>query len=101
MKPSTPTRDGYEFVGWYKDGKPYDFTKVLTGDLVLIAEWEKIDVTIYQVTIDYNDGTGKKEIINVESGEELDKFSDPTRSNYEFVVYNFELCLQRRIGFES
>lgn len=38
-----PTRDGYEFTGWYTDprGKnPYKFGTAVTGDMILYAGWE-------------------------------------------------------------
>ncbi len=40
-KPDDPTRSGYTFKGWYLDGEPYDFSKPITGDCKLVAEWEK------------------------------------------------------------
>lgn len=41
--PSEPTRDGYTFAGWTTDreGKSaYDFSKPVTGDLMLFAQWK-------------------------------------------------------------
>ena len=41
-KPSDPTREGYEFAGWYTDSAlttPYDFSSTVTGDLKLYAKW--------------------------------------------------------------
>ena len=39
--PAEPTRDGYVFYGWALDGKPYDFTAAVNGDLTLTALWGK------------------------------------------------------------
>lgn len=40
-----PVRDGYEFIGWYKDAActvPYAFSDAVTGDLTLYAGWKEI-----------------------------------------------------------
>ena len=42
-KPTNPTKDGYKFVGWLLNGKSYDFTKEVTGNITLVASWEKTD----------------------------------------------------------
>ncbi|WP_159430431.1 discoidin domain-containing protein [Collinsella phocaeensis] len=41
-KPADPVRDGYTFKGWMLDGKAYDFDAEVTGDITLIAAWEKV-----------------------------------------------------------
>ena len=38
----TPTKTGYAFVGWYKDGEPFDFNTPITGDITLTAVYEEI-----------------------------------------------------------
>ena len=41
-KPDDPTREGYEFSGWYTDeacANAYDFATPVTGDLTLYAKW--------------------------------------------------------------
>ena len=41
-RPADPTREGYEFGGWYADAAlaaPYDFDAPVTADLVLYAKW--------------------------------------------------------------
>ncbi len=40
-EPEEPTREGYEFMGWYYEGGLYDFTEPVTNDLVLEAKWTK------------------------------------------------------------
>ncbi|MDN3017456.1 InlB B-repeat-containing protein [Paenibacillus sp. BSR1-1] len=44
-EPSTPTRTGYKFVGWYKDTKlkqEWNFTtNIVTANLTLYAKWKK------------------------------------------------------------
>ena len=38
--PTDPTKDGYDFVGWYVNGKKYDFDTKVTSDLEIEARWE-------------------------------------------------------------
>ena len=43
-KPSDPTKEGYKFVGWYKDmglNNPMNFDTPITSNLTLYAKWEK------------------------------------------------------------
>lgn len=40
-----PTKEGYEFIGWYEDKdytKPIESTKEKVGDITIYAKWEKI-----------------------------------------------------------
>lgn len=41
-EPAAPTRDGYNFTGWLKDGQRYDFSTPVTGNLYLSAGWEAV-----------------------------------------------------------
>ena len=41
-KPTDPTKDGYNFLGWYLDNKEYDFNTKVTKDIILVASWSKI-----------------------------------------------------------
>lgn len=43
--PTAPTKPGYDFAGWYKDGTKFTFDSSLTENLTLTAHWtEKKDV---------------------------------------------------------
>ena len=41
-KPADPTKTGYNFLGWYKEGSttPFDFSTPITADIKLYAKWE-------------------------------------------------------------
>ena len=44
--PQAPTRDGYEFGGWYLDAsctKPFDMSAAVTGDMTVYAKWTPVD----------------------------------------------------------
>src|SRR5574344_1626334 len=58
-KPTNPTREGYTFKGWYKNGtytagSEWDFAKdVVTSDITLYAKWESIPFYSLLNNIDY------------------------------------------------
>ncbi|MBR5337569.1 MAG: InlB B-repeat-containing protein [Lachnospiraceae bacterium] len=42
-KPDDPTRDGYDFMGWFADAglkTPFDFNREITADTVIYAGWK-------------------------------------------------------------
>lgn len=41
IEPMIPTKDGYEFIGWYKDNKKFDFNTKITSNIILNAKYEK------------------------------------------------------------
>ena len=58
-EPDDPTREGYEFAGWYADEDctvAYDFTKPVTGDMTLYAKWDQKSAAMYRL---YNPYTGE------------------------------------------
>ena len=50
-KPTTPTRTGYTFEGWFtSDGTEWDFSKPVTSDLTLTAKWKSNTTTTSNTT---------------------------------------------------
>ena len=37
-----PVKEGYKFIGWFVDGKEFDFNTPITGDLKIEARFEKL-----------------------------------------------------------
>ena len=74
-RPDDPTRDGYEFAGWFVDGSlkfPYDFSIPVAGPLTLHAKWKKLSledavVSLGAQTYTY-DGSAKCPIPEVRLG---------------------------------
>lgn len=48
-KPSDPVKNGYKFLGWYLNGKLYNFDKKITKNITLVAKWEKLPVINYLI----------------------------------------------------
>jgi uncharacterized repeat protein (TIGR02543 family) len=63
-KPTDPTKEGVKFGGWFIDKEfttAYDFDSKVEADLTIYAKW----LSVYTVTLNYNDGTGKTKDISV------------------------------------
>lgn len=41
-KPTDPTKANFAFKGWFLDGIEYDFSQLVTKDIILVAQWEEI-----------------------------------------------------------
>lgn len=44
-EPTAPTRNGYNFAGWYYGNNKYDFNAAVLKDITLVAKWEKINTS--------------------------------------------------------
>ncbi|MGM9971511.1 MAG: InlB B-repeat-containing protein, partial [Anaeroplasmataceae bacterium] len=66
--PTSPTKTGYRFVGWYSDSSlntAYDFSDSVTSSITLYAKWEEIT---YSVTYVINGhGQAQESLSNVTS----------------------------------
>lgn len=94
-KPQNPTRTGYTFVGWYKDGVEYDFDTTITESVsfTLVAKWTKNQstggggggstTTKYTITVKQNEnGKITPETTKVEKGDDQ-KFEIKADKGYE------------------
>lgn len=87
VKPADPTRDGYTFNGWTLDGKPYDFSRPVTGDITLEAQWERNETpapVTHTVKFRTNGGSSIP-MQTVEDGRTASRPADPTRPGHTFA----------------
>ena len=91
VKPTNPTRDGYNFIEWQLNDKTYNFNSEVTSDITLKAKWEA-NVKSYTVTFNSNGGNN---IPNqtVKEGNKVTKPTDPIKDGYVFEgwVYNSKI----------
>lgn len=62
-----PTREGYDFVGWYLNEKPFTTFRNLAEDIELVAQWNPHNVSI---SYSYNGGTLERKVTYV-NGENM------------------------------
>ena len=58
-KPGNPTRVGYAFAGWTRNGEPFNFDTQITENTTLVAQW--ISENEYTITYDSNNGMNQTE----------------------------------------
>lgn len=51
--PTKPTKVGYDFISWQKDGTAYSWSAQVTGNITLVAKWE-----VHEYTVNYYVGAG-------------------------------------------
>ncbi len=83
IKPETdPTKKGYTFKEWQKDGTAYDFSSQVTEDIKLKAKWEPIQ---YNITYTLNGGVAPSpDNSKTYTIEDEVIFKSPTRQGYTF-----------------
>lgn len=84
-KPSPdPTKEGFDFVEWQKDGSTFDFNTTITGDITLKAIWKAKEFT---VTFD-TDGGSTVNPQTVKYNETVNKIAtNPTKDGYTFKCW--------------
>lgn len=83
-KPGDPTKDGYTFVGWFKEPacqNAWSFENdTVTKNTTLYAKWTQIT---HEVTFQTNGGSAVEKL-TVADGSKLTRPTDPTRAGYTF-----------------
>jgi uncharacterized repeat protein (TIGR02543 family) len=109
-KPADPTKDGFEFLGWYKGETAYDFTAAVNENLTLEAKWEELPPVVDKVTVtfDVKGGTPAVAAQTINKGAKATKPADPTKDGYEFLgwykgetAYDFTAAVNENITLDA
>ena len=84
IQPDVPSRQGYQFTGWYLDDTKYDFNAAVTGNMTLTAKWT---ANSYTITFD-TDGGSAIEPITQDYGTTIKAPTAPTKTGYTFMGWN-------------
>ena len=91
-KPADPTKDGYNFIGWYVGDEPYNFDSEVTKDLEIVAKWEEIviinvtGVTVDQTAVTLSPGGTTQIVAIIEPADATDQTLIWTTSNAEIAT---------------
>ena len=96
-RPTDPVYEGFTFIGWTLKGEAYDFTKPVTADIVLVAQWKANQgVKAYRVVFMALGGTPEPPVQLVAEGKPAQQPVAPTKDGFSFqewtlegVAYNF------------
>ena len=118
-KPTNPTRDGYTFGTWKYNNQEWNFDNEVTSNMILVAEWDKVEETVkpvdttkpsttkpsttkpsttkpttptvtkYTVTFNSDGGTAVSKK-TVEKGKTVAKPTAPTKKGYDFVAWTLD-----------
>ena len=79
--PRDPSRERYDFAGWYLGDKPWNFSTKITENITLTAKWTA--KTYYWVSFDVGAAVGIPPI-EVEAGYSVSAPDEPTLARYNF-----------------
>ncbi len=80
-KPADPTKEGYKFLGWYLNGKLYDFSAKVTKSITLTAKWEEVkkEPVMGYLQVDVEESiVGETYLYVTKDGEKVDGYLDIT-----------------------
>lgn len=119
--PTSPTRSGYTFNGWYtatSGGSRFDFSTAVTSDLTLYAHWtstvgspggggssggtwDSPEIGDGQYRIAFNTYNGVYQVQRLDAGEKVSKPEDPTRDLYGFTGWYLEAAAITEYDFDT
>lgn len=84
-RPIDPTKEGYDFLGWFLGSEKFDFSTAIEGNIKLEAKWvSKTDENnkIYTITLNID---GRTQELKTDNEGLLGKIDAPTKSGYKFL----------------
>ena len=90
-KPEPPTREGYDFLGWYVEDEQWSFAgHVVTEDMTLTAKWKGRYIQ-YRVEYYMQHGAGYNLFYTLDKDGMVDSLVSADVLNYSGYVYNEEI----------
>ncbi len=97
--PSDPTREGYEFLGWFntpETSAEFTSSSPVIENITVYAHWGKLN------TITFNSNGGSKvDPITGKPGDNITKPADPTKQGYIFAGWYKEETFQMEFVFST
>lgn len=81
QEPKSPTKEGYEFIGWFLEDNLYDFEDPVYEDIELVAQWYELEPE--KVTVTFIDGESAEEVELIK-GEKVQPIRPPKKEDYKF-----------------
>ncbi len=78
--PADPTKEGFDFDGWYLGDEKFDFATPIKSDITLIAHWK--EAVTFAVTFE-SDGSALS-VQHVVEGKTATAPENPTKEGFEF-----------------
>ena len=104
IAPTTPTKEGYTFAGWYVGETAYDFDAAVNADVALKAKWT---LNTYTVTFDADNGT-ESTTATVNHGDAAAAPEAPVKAGYTFggwylgeAAYDFATAVTGDIALKA
>ncbi len=107
----TTTKDGYTFLGWYKDAElttPWGETDTVSGDMTLYAKWSQDDVPpsppdeLMNYIVKFKLSNGSEDIaITVQENKTASRPTDPERDGYTFTGWYSDEALTTAWSFDT
>ena len=91
----TPTKEGFNFLGWLYEGVLFTETQMPEANLTLVASWEKQEVIVpptvkYTISLDVNGGNAlDNSTITAEAGTQI-SLPTPTKEGFNFLGWLYE-----------
>ena len=90
-RPTDPVYEGFTFIGWTLKGEAYDFTKPVTADIVLVAQWKANQgVKAYRVVFMALGGTPEPPVQLVAEGKSAQQPVNPAKDGFTFQEWTLE-----------
>lgn len=102
VMPAAPTKDGYNFMGWFTDVErtlPFEATTMPLGNTTLYALWQDASLSS-TVTFETNGGSDISPVV-VNNGEVVLEPEDPTKEGYTFIGWYTDVALELAYDFEA